>query len=55
LLLLGGHATHKSAALVMIAVGGATIGAVYLLLARLLRLEALEVLLTGLRRRVARV
>ncbi|HZB94698.1 MAG TPA: murein biosynthesis integral membrane protein MurJ [Herpetosiphonaceae bacterium] len=55
LLLLGGHATHKFAALVMIAVGGATIGAVYLLLARLLRLEALEVLLTGLRRRVARV
>jgi putative peptidoglycan lipid II flippase len=54
-LLLGGHAARKIDALFMIAAGGATIGAVYLLLARLMRLEALEVLLSGVRRRVARV
>ncbi len=53
-LLLGGHATHKVDALLMIVAGGAVVGCVYLLLARLLRMEALEVLMAGVRRRVAR-
>lgn len=52
--LLGGHATHKLDALLMIAAGGAVVGAVYLLLARLLGMEALEVLTAGVRRRVTR-
>ncbi len=53
-LLLGGTASTKQAALLLIGAGGVTLGIVYLAAARLLRIEALDVFTAGVRRRLAR-
>lgn len=51
---LGGEATSKPQALLLIGAGGAAVGVVYLLCAKALRLEALELLQNGVRRRARR-
>ncbi len=52
--LLGGSADGKGEALVLILVGGTVLTAVYFVCARLLHIEALEVLLAGVTRRLQR-
>lgn len=53
-LLLGAPVSRKSAALLIIIAGSTVLAAVYLALARLLHLEALETLTAGPRRRIVR-